>query len=140
MSTSLNIEGVVGHPVGFLNITTYCSPVKYVRCQTTTGVLINLEMLDVISSNDMGTYTYGKHESYLNYTGTYNCTAENKDGITTGSEFDVIMYGGLYFYIIDSILKTGFITIFIHIIFYNMNETFFLHISICIGNRSVYLI
>lgn len=125
MSTILNIEGVVGHPVGFLNITTYCSRVKYVRCQTTTGVLINLEMLEVISSNDMGTCTYGKRMSYLNFTGTYNCTAENDDGITTGSEFDVIIYGGLYFYIIDCTVKTGFITIVILIIVYNITETFF---------------
>lgn len=82
-------------------------------------------MLDVISSDNMETHTYGKHVSYLNYTGTYNCTAENDDGIITGSEFDVIIYGGLYFYIFDITVKTGCITIVIHIIVYNINETFF---------------
>lgn len=119
------IEGVAGNPVVFLNITTYCSEVKYVRCQTTTGEMLYLDMLAVISSKYMETHTYGKHESYLNFTGTYNCTAENDDGITTGSEFDVIIYGGLYFYIIDSTVKTGFITIVILIIVYNVIETFF---------------
>ncbi|XP_071132957.1 cell adhesion molecule CEACAM5-like [Mytilus edulis] len=96
ISASRNmIEGVAGHPVGFLNITTYCSQVNYIliRCHKTTGEIIYLDMLDVFFPDNMETHTYGKHVSYLNYTGTYNCTADDDDGITTGSEFDVIIYG-----------------------------------------------
>lgn len=99
MLTSPKIEGVVGHTVRFHNVITHLSSVNYVLCQTTTGALIDL---DVISHNFMGTFTYGKHVSYLNYTGTYNWTAANDKGITTGSIFDVIIFDDVYSYVINN--------------------------------------
>lgn len=99
LSTTTTVEGFVGRPVEFLDIESY-SPLKYVECKNRNDESIKLDDISSQYYVDIAYHkTYGKQVASLDNTGTYICTAENYYEITTGSEFDVIIYDGLYSYV-----------------------------------------
>ncbi|CAC5361898.1 unnamed protein product [Mytilus coruscus] len=105
MSTTLKIEGVVGHPVGFLNITTYCSLVKeeiQIKCYVQAVPALNyfswihdkiLLALNGGLINGNQTLVIPVATSVNN--GQYSCSAENAKTSATSDPVYVHIIGGL---------------------------------------------